>query len=222
MAANIMHLPLVTSTGKATSLAAFHGKILMISDVMTLCQETCPLDTANLVQTARELDKAGQRKNVEFLSITFDPARDTPAQLAAYRKLYAPPPANWTLLTGTPTDIATLWKYLGLWYQKVPQGKPPATNWRTGKPLTYDLNHADVLYFVDGTGHKRFDITGPADIPPGTRLPKTMRGYLDAEGVGALKHPNGDTWTPKQALDVLRWLLNHTTTTAADTGGAPD
>ena len=57
----------------------------MISDVMTLCQESCPLDTANVVAAARPVERAGLDSKVVFLSITIDPGRDTVAQLAAYR-----------------------------------------------------------------------------------------------------------------------------------------
>lgn len=204
--ASILHLPLTDSTGKATSLASFHDKIVVINDVTTLCQETCPMDTENLVDTARAVDRAGLGDRFEFLSVTVDPQRDTAAQLAAYRQLYSPAPANWKALTGSAADLATLWKYLGVYYERVPEDSPPATNWRTGEKLTYDVNHADEVFFLDTAGHERFVIDGPGHVASGTALPAPMSSFLSDEGRQNLDHPKGDAWTVPQALKVLGWL----------------
>ena len=47
--------------------------------------------------------KAGR---VHLLSITLDPARDTPEVLRQYMKLYDAEPAHWTFLTGAPDKVA--------------------------------------------------------------------------------------------------------------------
>lgn len=205
--ADIADLPLVDQNGHATSLAAYRGKILMISDTMTLCQETCPLDTADLVQTARQLDAAGDGANVEFLTITIDPTRDTPAQLAAYRALFQPVPANWATLTGDPAVIAKLWKFFGVWIQKVAEGTPATLNWRTGQPLTYNLNHSDEIFFIDGSGTERFLIEGMGHVAPGTPLPSAMKKFMDAEGLQNMADPASMSWTVPQGLQTLGWLL---------------
>ncbi len=205
--ADILKLPLTDQNGHATDLAAFQGKILMISDTMTLCQETCPLDTADLVQTARTLDADGLGSKVEFLTITIDPTRDTPQQLAAYRDLYQPVPANWAALTGSPAAIAQLWKYFGVYIEKVPEDNPPDVNWRTGQKLTYDLDHSDEIFFVDPAGSERFVLEGMGHIAPGTTLPPAMEQYLDAEGKANLDAPASDGWTVPQALQTLSWLM---------------
>ena len=213
----VARLPLVDQNGHRTDLAAFHGKVLVVSDSMTLCQETCPLDTADLVQTAREVDAAHLGSKVEFLTITVDPVRDTPVQLAAYRRQYAPVPANWEALTGTPADIAALWKYLGVYVKKVPEDSPPSRNWRTGKVLTYDLDHSDEVFFVDARGHERFLLEGSGYVAHGTPLPHSMRAYLDADGVKNLEHPEpGSTWTVPQALGAVGWLLQHRIPASSD------
>jgi len=205
--ASILDLPLEDQNGKPVSLAAFHGKTLMISDTMTLCQETCPLDTEDLVQTARAIDADGLGANVEFLTITIDPTRDTPSQLAAYRDLYSPVPSNWQTLTGSPATIAQLWKYLGVYIQKVPEGNPPDVNWRTGQKLTYDLDHSDEIFFVDAKADERFLLEGMGHVAPGSTLPPTMQQYLDAQGQLNLTAAAGDGWTVPQALQTLSWLL---------------
>jgi cytochrome oxidase Cu insertion factor (SCO1/SenC/PrrC family) len=48
---------------------------------------------------------------VQFVQLTIDPARDTPARLAAYRQLFRPVPRNWSTLTGPAATISAIWKY---------------------------------------------------------------------------------------------------------------
>jgi protein SCO1/2 len=203
---DIANLPLVDSNGKKTSLADFRGKVLVISDTMTLCEESCPLDTANLVQTAREVDKADHGSDVVFLSITVDPQRDTVPQIEAYRKLFAPLPANWQVLTGTPENIHKLWKFFGVYWVKQKPDSPDSKNWRTGEKLTYDIGHSDEIFFLGRTGHERYILEGAGNVQPGTPLPKTMHDYLSDEGIENLEHPSKQTWTVPQALQTIAWL----------------
>lgn len=207
--ASVLALPLIDQSGTARTLGSFHGRVLVISDAMTLCQETCPLDTANLVATARAVSAAGLGDRIAFATITVDPHRDTPARLAAYRDQFTPAPADWTLLTGSPDTLATLWKYLGVYYQNTPEPSPPATDWLTGQPLTYDVSHADLIFFIDPGGHERFVIDGPAHVAAGTPVPDALRRFLNDAGRHDLTQPDAQTWTVPQALQVLGWLTNH-------------
>lgn len=190
------------------ALASFRGKVLVISDAMTLCQESCPLDTANLVATGRAVTAARLGDRVRFATITIDPHRDTSARLAAYRDQFTPVPADWTLLTGSPDTLATLWQYLGVYYQTAPEPSPPANDWLTGNPLTYDISHADLIFFLDPDGHERFALDGPAHVSAGTPVPDALRGFLNDEGRRDLTQPDAATWTVPQALQVLSWLTN--------------
>ena len=202
----IENLPLIDSRGKKTSLADFRGKVLMISDTMTLCQETCPLDTADLVATARDVNKAEHGSNVVFLSITVDPNRDTVPQISAYRDLFAPPPSNWQVLTGTPENIHKLWKFFGVYWAKQKQDSPAPKNWRTGKVLTYDIAHSDEIFFLDQNGHERYILEGAGNVKTATQMPKMMYDFMNDEGIHNLKHPSEQTWKVSQALQTIAWL----------------
>ncbi|TAM87903.1 MAG: SCO family protein, partial [Jatrophihabitans sp.] len=109
---------LVSSTGAPVTLASLRGKVIVISDMMTLCQETCPLDTANLVAAARAAEQAGLGGKIEFLSVTIDPQRDTVDRLAVYRRLFEPAPADWAVLTGAPATLARFWGSLGVYIHR--------------------------------------------------------------------------------------------------------
>ncbi|UIJ34067.1 SCO family protein [Allobranchiibius sp. GilTou73] len=204
--ASIRDLRFTASDGRTVRLADFAGKTVAISDVMTLCQETCPADTATLVQTARAEDAARRGAGEEFLSITVDPQRDTVAQLAAYRRLFTPPPANWMALTGSPSAVNALWNYLGVWRQKVgDDAGPTPRNWRTGQPLTYDVQHSDEVFFLDPRGRERFVLEGAPYATKGS-IPQTLQHFMDAEGRRNLSSASAEAWTQAQAQRVLSWV----------------
>jgi len=201
----ILHLPFTDAAGKTVHLSDYAGKTIVISDTMTLCQETCPLDTATIVQTARDEDKAGN-KHVVYLSITVDPVRDTTPQIAAYRKLYSPAPSNWHMLSGKPADVNALWKFFGVWRKKTTDDDGPAPkNWRTGKPLTYDISHSDEVFFIDKHGHERFILEGPP-VATKSEIPKTVYTFMSADGHKNVLKPAKTAWTESQAKQVLRWV----------------
>jgi protein SCO1/2 len=202
----VLRAPLTTSAGKQLTLASLAGRVVVISDMMTLCQETCPFDTANVVAAARAVEAAGLGDRVEFLSITVDPARDTTAQIAAYRKLFPQPPADWVTLTAAPQTLSRLWADLGVYIQKVPDTPPYPRNWATGAPLTYDITHSDEVFALDDTGHERFILEGAPTVSAGTPIPKALRTFLDADGRQALAAPDALAWTLPQELQVISWL----------------
>jgi Uncharacterized protein SCO1/SenC/PrrC, involved in biogenesis of respiratory and photosynthetic systems len=208
LSATVENTTLVTSTGSRLALSQLADKIVVISDMMTLCQETCPLDTADMVAAARDVQRAGLGNEVVFLSVTIDPQRDTVARLAAYRKLFAPAPSNWQLATGSPDQLTAFWKSLGVYIQRVPDTPPAPKDWLTGKPLTYDLDHSDEVFFVDKSGHERFLLEGAPHVSSST-IPPTLLRFMDATGHANLTHPDAQAWTLPQELQVLFWLTGH-------------
>lgn len=203
----LLHVPLTDSTGAVRHLSDFAGKVVVISDSMTLCQETCPIDTATLVQTAYQVDQhPAAAKNTVFITLTVDPERDTPAQLAAYRKQYAHDSSmpNWLLLTGSAADVHAIWKFFGVFWKKVPLDEK-VDNWRTGKPLTYDVQHSDEVFFLDERQRERYILDGMPSAPSGTPIPKKINAFLSEEGRKNLRKHG--VWTAAQAVDGVAWLL---------------
>lgn len=211
----VLDAPLVASDGHRLTLASFAGKVLVISDFMSLCQESCPMDTANVVAAARAVERAGLGNKVEFVSVTVDPHRDTPVQLAAYRKLYGPAPADWMVLTGSPAVLDAFWKELGVYVHKTIDKPPFPHNWRTGKPLKYDITHSDAVIFLDGRGRERFLLMGIPYVAKDTSIPTTLLAFMDAEGHRNLADPPQGAWTVPQEMQVLSWLVQRRITTNA-------
>jgi protein SCO1/2 len=192
--------PLVNQYDQPITLQSFRGKYVVLAEFLTLCQEECPLTTGALQTMQRSVQQAGLGSKVAFMEATVDPGRDTPARLRAYQTEFG---ANWTLLTGTSANVTGLWKHFGIFYQKVPEGKPPAIDWWTHQPLTYDVDHSNGFILVDPEGNERF-VT--QDIPElHGQLPANLRTLLDGQGISDLN--NGTGYTIPQALDALSWLV---------------
>jgi protein SCO1 len=210
---SIAELPLTTDAGQVTSLAALHGQVVVLADFLTLCQETCPLTTGNLLMMDRAVTAAGLGRRVRFAELTVDPGRDTPARLRAYRTLVGAP-ANWSLLTGRPDVIERIWRYFGVWYQRVAEDRPPGTDWLTGKPLNYDIAHQDALLYLDASGRERFGVIGSPNAT-GTPVAPALRRFLSAQGRADLSHPDASTWTAGEALSPIAWLTGRPVVLAA-------
>ena len=202
--ASVADLPLTTDTGQTTSLAAWHGQVVVLTDFLTLCQETCPLTTGNLLMMDRAVTAAGLGSRVRFVELTVDPGRDTPSRLRAYRKL-AGAPANWSLLTASPAVIGQIWRYFRVHYQRVTEDSPPGTDWLTGKTLTYDVDHEDALIYLDARGRERFAVQGNPNARAAP-ITSALRRFLSPQGRADLSHPDASTWTAAQAITPIAWL----------------
>ena len=204
--ARIAALPLVDEHGRRRTLASLHGKVVVLADVLTTCREVCPLTSANLRLMQGAIVKAGLTDKVEFVEVTVDPQRDSPARLLAYQKLYHPA-QDWESWSGTPTQLAAFWQFFGVAYQRVPADDPPPIDWLTGRPSSYDVQHTDALVYLDANGQERYLIVGVPRVK-GAGLPPRMRSYLSAEGRTNLTHPGREAWTLRQGLRALGWMLH--------------
>jgi cytochrome oxidase Cu insertion factor (SCO1/SenC/PrrC family) len=202
----IANMALTNQDGKTVHLADFKGKTILVQDTMTLCQEQCPIDTATFVGLAKQYTQSAEAaKDVVFLTITVDPARDDPAQLAAYRDVYAPGKGSlpqWQLLTGSPSDIAALWKYFHVYIEKVPSDGA-VRNWRTGARLTYDIQHGDDVFFIDGSLRQRYLLDGMPSL--GGTIPATIKAFMGA-GSGMGGNMKMSNWTVADGMSVLGWM----------------
>jgi len=195
-------IPLISSSGAPTSLAAYRGKYIVLADFLSLCQDECPLVTGAFIGLQRDVRAAGLGKKVVFMEITVDPDRDTPARLTAYKKEFG---ADWPLLTGTPANLKSLWKFFGVSVQIVPEAQPAKIDWYTGKPLTYDVNHTDGYILIDPSGHERFSDSNPPDLHG--HLKTSLKNLLNAGGLVNLNSQTHPNWTVPEALASISWLV---------------
>lgn len=109
------NVPLITQDKKTVRFYddVIKGRTVMIQFMFTNCEQYCPMVTPNLVKVQRELQKhaAGQ---VTMVSITVDPAHDTPEVLKEYANKFHVQP-GWQFLTGRKADIDRIRRELGVY-----------------------------------------------------------------------------------------------------------
>jgi protein SCO1/2 len=97
--------------GQPIRLRSFDGQALAITFFFTRCPlpDFCPRLSRNFAEASRKLGELPQGPtNWHFLSVSFDPAYDTPAVLKAYADNYHYDSQHWSFLTGSKDKIAEL------------------------------------------------------------------------------------------------------------------
>ena len=127
---------LVDQDGKPVSLASLRGQVVLLDFVYTHCPGPCPILTSSHVEVQRALPPELAAK-VRFVSISLDPARDTPAALRAYATARGADLARWSFLTGPPDQVAGVLERYGV-------GAKPAANG--------EIEHLVLTYVIDAQG----------------------------------------------------------------------
>ncbi len=132
---------LIDAAGRPLTLDSLKGKAVVVSFIYTTCNGTCPATTHTLYRIQEKLKDAQLwGKRVEFVSISLDPARDTPEVLASYARIYDADPASWHFLTGPPDRVNRVIAAWGMWAKVGPSGV---------------LDHPSRIFLLDPRGHIR-------------------------------------------------------------------
>jgi cytochrome oxidase Cu insertion factor (SCO1/SenC/PrrC family) len=202
---SVLDAPLEDARGRPTTLGAWRGKVIVLSDVMTLCRESCPIITASMVAAARQLAGTPLADRVEFVSLTIDPRQDDRRHLRAYQRQFGTVP-HWTLLTGSPRVVNNLWHRLGIWRHQTHLARPFPRDWVTGAALTTDIAHTDELIFIDAHQSFRYEMEGSGTARPGS-IPARIYHFMDRLGHSNVSAPQPGSWTPAEVAQVLGWVL---------------
>lgn len=101
--------------GRVVSAGRFRGKQVMLNFIFTRCPVAtmCPLATQKMMTTQKLARDAGV-KDIEFVSITLDPAYDTPGVLKDYAAQRGIDTSNFSFLTGPENAIRDLLTQFGI------------------------------------------------------------------------------------------------------------
>src|SRR5688572_11081018 len=101
--------------GKVVQSARFRGKQIMLNFIFTRCPDAtmCPAATAKMIGVQKLASAAGVT-NLELISISLDPAYDTPGVLRAYAQAHGIDTKNFTFLTGPDSAIKDLLVQFGV------------------------------------------------------------------------------------------------------------
>lgn len=117
---------LVNQDGKPTNLRKSPGRAVLLTFIFTRCPQPdyCPLISSNFAEINREMEKdPALRDRARLLSVTIDPAYDTPKVLRSYGGGYTEKYGTetferWEFATGDPEEIGRLATFFGLSYKE--------------------------------------------------------------------------------------------------------
>lgn len=116
---------LTNQDGKRISVKDFRGKALAITFIYVQCPlpEYCTKMSTNFSDLANQVrDDAAVKDKIRLLTISFDPARDTPAKLKEYGTGYygravKPDFELWQLAVGKDAEVRKIADFFGLRYE---------------------------------------------------------------------------------------------------------
>jgi len=97
---------LQTADGRIIDLAGLRGRWLLVDFVYTRCMTYCSVQGSEFARLQDRLSRPIADHRVVLLSVSFDPAHDGPAQLAAYQRRSGDRGAGW--IAARPTNASDL------------------------------------------------------------------------------------------------------------------
>lgn len=130
-----------------------HGKNMVMGFIFTHCPDICPMTTNNMQRIEKKL-KENEINNITFVSLTFDPVRDTPSVLKQYAEIRGIDISNWHFLTGSQNSIDSVKKKM-----KILAIAGDTTYTPDGTP-SYFFTHTDRISLIDKSGRVRKNYSG--------------------------------------------------------------
>jgi protein SCO1 len=142
----------------------FRGKIVIADFIYTSCTDICPLLSTQmqaLQERLRQGDLLGSQ--VQLVSFSVDPARDTPAVLRTYAERHKADPDAWRFLTGPEETVKPLIVdgfHLGVQALPPPTGTNAAHSHSPASIEEYEVMHSGRFALIDQQGHIRMYYDG--------------------------------------------------------------
>jgi protein SCO1/2 len=97
------------------SLSQFRGKVVALNFIYTSCvlPQFC-YRLANQFSVVQRRFQPRMGRDLVLLTVTFDPARDTPERLAEYARQWNADRSNWRFLTGSVDDVGRVCRLFGV------------------------------------------------------------------------------------------------------------
>jgi len=130
-------------------LGVLRGRPQIVALFFTQCEYACPILVEELKGIERKLAPEVLGK-VDFLLVSIDSKRDTPAALAAFREKRQLTRERWTLLRGEADDVRELAALLGVNYTEDARGQ---------------FAHSNLITLLNADGEVAFQHTGLKQDP---------------------------------------------------------
>ncbi|MEH7501893.1 SCO family protein [Neobacillus drentensis] len=98
---------LIDQNGDSYNFGKDQTKLKLVEFIYTHCPDICPTTTQKMIDLKKDFEKVGVfGKDIEFLTITIDPYRDTPEILTSYMQGFEiENNKQWLFLTGDRQNI---------------------------------------------------------------------------------------------------------------------
>jgi protein SCO1/2 len=130
---------LTDQDGAPFGTAQLRGRVWIASFLFTSCGASCPTLAAQLANVSDRLAPFGDR--VRIVSLTVDPATDTPERLRAFGERFGADFGRWTFLTGAPDTVREVHQHAFL--------QPEATRTELDVAPGYDVFHGTAVLLFD-------------------------------------------------------------------------
>lgn len=106
---------LTDQSGTRVSLSQFRGKVVALNFIYTSCvlPQFC-YRLANQFSVVQKRLQARMGTDLVLLTVTFDPARDTPARMAEYARQWIADRSAWRFLTGGVDEVTEVCRRFGV------------------------------------------------------------------------------------------------------------
>ncbi len=161
---------LTDQSGRAVSLSAFRGRVVVLSFLDPVCTSDCPL----IAQEMRAADQllGSDARHAEFVSVVANPVFNSVADVDAFDRQEALTHlTNWRYCTGTDAQLKRVWNSYSIQAVIEPGGAM--------------IGHTELFYVIDPSGHIRYVLN--ADPGPGNSSSKSSFALLLASEVRALQ-----------------------------------
>lgn len=100
-------ITLVTHENESYRFGEEKETLKLVEFIYTHCPDICPTTTQKMKLLKQDLEAEGvYGKNVQFLTVTIDPSRDTPEVMQRYMESFEiENDGNWLMLTGDPNNL---------------------------------------------------------------------------------------------------------------------
>lgn len=110
----IPNIVMLNQNGESSRMSEIlSGKITVINFIYTSCTSVCQILTSNFRQLETALEKIDKNNEVQLISISIDPATDTPERLLQYANKQRIDLTKWTLLVSGLNSIERFSRALG-------------------------------------------------------------------------------------------------------------
>jgi cytochrome oxidase Cu insertion factor (SCO1/SenC/PrrC family) len=108
--ADVADFELIDQNGIEYNFSQSTDQVNVVSFIFTVCPDVCPVITQSLKMVQNGLSEEDSA-DVQFISISVDPKRDTPERLQEYTELHG---VDWPHLTGNATLLADVYSTFGV------------------------------------------------------------------------------------------------------------